>query len=188
MRGGAGPSGWLIGGRALVAWPIARRGDQGEHEWWPLGCQRRPVIGIAQGANDGGIFMGRRRCCATSRTSALTSVATASACPINNYRNNSYAKGKAGSTADALTVKDALLQAAGSKTALGAAGGGSAYVGVFTGKGTPATIAKVLPLFYEHRENFKCSRKPEGRRVPLPATWPIQPCRGRTRCRESATT
>lgn len=74
---------------------------------------------------------------------------------INNYRNNSYAKGKAGSTADALTVKDALLQAAGSKVALGAAGGGSAYVGVFTGKGTPATIAKVLPLFYEHRENFK---------------------------------
>lgn len=80
---------------------------------------------------------------------------------INNYRNNGFADGKPGNTKAALAVKDGLLGAAG-KGVMDLVGGATGFVDVFTGKGSPQNIGKVLQALYTHREKFKAAHGSKG--------------------------
>lgn len=75
---------------------------------------------------------------------------------VNRYRNNdaaNYPSPAKGGTQDALSIKDALLSF-GSKEVLARAGGASAYVGVFVGKGSPEAIAAVLTTLHDYADRF----------------------------------
>jgi hypothetical protein len=75
---------------------------------------------------------------------------------VNEYRNNDhklFPDPKKNGTQDALIVKDGLLSLD-YATILQRAGGPQAFVSVFVGKGSPASIATVLTLFYDYSEKF----------------------------------
>lgn len=75
---------------------------------------------------------------------------------VNAYRNNdsaSHPDAAHAGTQDALSIKDALMSL-GKNEVLTRAGGASAYVGVFTGKGSPEAIMAVLTFFYDYSDRF----------------------------------
>ena len=75
---------------------------------------------------------------------------------INSYRNNdagSHPSAGKGGTQDAIVIKDALLQLD-HTSVLSRAGGAQAYVDVFTGKGAPEAIGKVLATLADYSDKF----------------------------------
>lgn len=104
---------------------------------------------------------------------------TAMTFSVNHYRNNNanqHPTAEKAGTQDALKIKDALLGLVG-KTGLQKAGGASAFVGVFTGKGSPDAIAVVLTMFYDHRDKFiaRYGKMPAGTPQRKTADWLADP-------------
>jgi hypothetical protein len=73
---------------------------------------------------------------------------------INNYRNLDHSE-ETGGCARALLVKDALAGAV--PSAVNRAGGGQAYMDVFSGKGSPQGISAVMETFVDSADAF-CKR------------------------------
>jgi hypothetical protein len=85
---------------------------------------------------------------------------------VNKYRNANKASAATGGCQDALVLKDRLRGVA--KDAWDRAGGSTAYVDVFVGKGSPWAIAGVLETLAAHADAFakaylKSKGTPEGR-------------------------
>ena len=70
---------------------------------------------------------------------------------INRYKNAGHSD--SAGCADALVIKDNLIQL-GSANVLARCGGGQAYYDVFSGKGSPAVIAAVLPTFGDYSDQL----------------------------------
>src|SRR5262245_57654194 len=69
---------------------------------------------------------------------------------VNKYR---CSRKDYGGTADAEEIKDGFIGASKSKI-IQEAGGARSYVGVFVGKGSPETIARVLTLVHGYKDAF----------------------------------